>query len=541
MADGEDIDITLTIPQFREKTIYYTYEDNDFSYPVSASYRGILRLSPNDDGTLQEQNTLNLLDIEDYTSEMYYQDSIGEAIQTQFLKTSTSDGFFVDFRLDRNQAEFDNLYIIGPGKCDQVKLFSRKDETIILDKINVLPSVINGHYSDDDAKVLIESGNNDTRILDDITDINVHSDQLDQTYVLSSQSLSKRKFRYKQIAPLIKKLIMEALLDLKTIPVGSIHFTPVNLEQYQALVRKGRPNSYWLNGHGYDSDTPTPNDPIVRDYLVCDGSLYRNIDFPELAKILKDEYIVYWDIDSETGRMVKKEHWNVWDSNLKEDEKVFRVPDLRRMFVKSVVLGKSYVGEEWNRTGAWTVDSRPQYETGQESDNHRHYITSALYQPGPDALAGDVAGGVKTSQFTQVADETPENIYYQYSLRTNAAPGVLAPQNGMKEWKGGTYGVWYNTYAFGFGCSVAVEHNNTCGYFLSHPEEYDFANPESYEPNVGKSSEEIVSCVENPERDKDISYNDHSEYVSYVGSDEYESYGMENAPEFYCMLPLIKI
>lgn len=545
----------LTIPQFREKTIYYTYEDKDFSYPVSASYRGILRLSPNDDGSLAEQNTVSMLDSIDQTVTIYYQDSIGTALVNQFIKVTTSDGYFVDFRLGEHNVEFNNLYVRGPAEFEQVRIINSRDESLFLDKVTILPGTANGQ-----SKATMGGING---LATDVVNVDVHDDQLDSTYVLTSQSLDKRKFSYQQITPLVKKLILEALLDLKTVPTGSIHFTPINLEQYKALISKGIPNKYYNNEGREHGDM---NDPIVRDYLICDGSEYYTKDFPELAKILEGEHITYWEenaLSLTDKRMVMCEADNIHQDSQNE-EKTFRVPDLRRMFIKSVWLGKDKAGQANNLTGKWMIDSRPMLENGKESDNHRHHITTAFYQKGPknkkkNNNAEDyyddwfTEDDVKITNFNKAAFPTGENSqYYKYTIEKNdsdgepadASPSVLAPQNGQREWKRAGYGKWYRPQIFSWGCRIAYHVNaNTCGYFLSHPQEYDFTKPGNFEPNVGNSSEEIISCVTEPKTDKNISYNDHQEYVPYIDGDDAgeEAYGWENAPEFYCMLPLIKI
>lgn len=55
---------------------------------------------------------------------------------------------------------------------------------------------------------------------------------------------NKRTWSYKQTSLFVKELIMEALLELETIPTGSVHWFPVTIEQYKALVSKngGRHN-----------------------------------------------------------------------------------------------------------------------------------------------------------------------------------------------------------------------------------------------------------------------------------------------------------
>jgi hypothetical protein len=147
-------------------------------------------------------------------------------------------------------------------------------------------------------------------------------------------------------------LILEALLDLQTIPTGSIHWFPVTLEQYKELVSKNgkKPNTSFING-----DDTKPVDPLLRDFLLCDGRKYNNRDFPELAKILWKEPITRWKIakrsdaapiaanstmypyfDTECNNYGPKSVDN--NTIITADCFTFRVPDLRHMFISSILL-----------------------------------------------------------------------------------------------------------------------------------------------------------------------------------------------------------
>lgn len=525
MAEVEE---NFVIPQFREKTIYFTSENQEFSYPVSSSYRGILRLSPNDNGTLREKNTLDLYNESD-AIEMYYQDSLQDIIDQQFIKTSTSDGFFVDFRLNDFHAEFDNLYVIGPAKFNKVCIFTTSDEALVVDRVTYFPAKVNTKYLA--AAESEEDFNKDTIPVD-------YHDLHDTTYALVSNGTSARNFEYEQMTELVKKLIVEALIDLKTIPTGSIQYVPITIKEYNKLIVEGRPNRY------YCEDGTSKTDPIIRDYLICDGSLYNNEDFPELAKVLNGEIITYWVLGSD-GKMIKKIHKNDYGKGTK-----FRVPDLRRMFIKSVVLGQENAttsdydstnnNQAWGRTGIWTADARPILEEDKTADNHRHYITTGFYQN------TSLWDGIRFSKVANKAQYTEnQSQQYTYELNTTDPPGVLAPQNGQSSWAWGRYGRWYNVSRYSAGCSVQLVEANPCAYFLSIPQEYDFQNP-TLDANLGLSSDEILSCVQEPAIDENtgeenVSYNDHTEYVQYAETAEADTYGMENAPEFFCMLPLIKI
>ena len=93
-------------------------------------------------------------------------------------------------------------------------------------------------------------------------------------------------------------------------------------------------------------------DPIIRDFLLCDGREYNAIDFPELAKTLWKENIQTWkkhdNIYPEEGdyNESEKEPYTFIYPRPREDGDIpnkfdskhtFRVPDLRHMFIGSVL------------------------------------------------------------------------------------------------------------------------------------------------------------------------------------------------------------
>ena len=498
---------TLSIPKFREKVIYWTTNaGTGVSYPVSASYKGILRLSPNDDLTLQEKEPIKLYDDE---IENYYRDCIEPAIGQQFVRVSTSDGYFVGMRLTQNELEGDNIYVIGPSKFNMIRLYTTKNKAFHLKKNTALPARVNNI-----ASALIGS---EQQITKDISGVDTRS-ELDTSYILTSRDINEREFTYDQTTKLIRELVIEALLDLATVPTGSIHFTPISIKEYVKLLKAGHPNSYFKN-----ESEEEPNDPILRDYLICDGSLYMNEQFPELAKILEGERIDYWRYDNTKQRMVQTTYINDYSRH-----KWFRVPDLRTRFIKSVMLDRASAELANNVTGMYSCDARP-IKAAATLDNHTHFITTAFYQTEPEM-----------SNFTTVADITKKEGVRDKWMLTDY-PGVLHPNNQDKRRQDAAYGWIYNYGHYGEGCTVQKVHNNTAGYQLSIPAEYDYQNP-NCTPNVGLSSDDMYSCKPVPTNDTEISYNDRTDYNKYAtDSHAIESYGMENAPEFCCMLPLIKI
>lgn len=499
----------FVIPKIREKVIYWqTAGGAEVSYPVSASYKGILRLSPNDDATLVEKEPLRLYDEE---TENHYRDSIDPAITQQFIRVSTSDGYFVGLRLSQQDVESKDIYVIGPAKFDMVRLYTTKNNAFKLKKNTALPGRVNTIQS-----ALIGNG---ADILKDVSGVDAKS-ELDQSYILASRSLSEREFTYIQTTQLIRDLVTEALLDLATIPTGSIHYTPISIAEYAKLLKTGKPNSYYKT-----DNKETPNDPIIRDYLICDGCLYKNEDFPELAKILEGTRVDYWRYDTSKQRMVQATYLNDYST-----AKQFRVPDLRARFIKSIILDKALAADDNNLTGKYNIDARPVNGNG-VIDNHVHFITTGFYQKEPEL-----------NNYTTVAEIKKETGKRdKWTLLTNGNAGVLHPHNVDPLGAAAQFGWDYDSGRFGPWCSTCTIYPNGTQYFLSTPQEYDPQN-NVCTPNVGLSSDDMYSCKEKPSNDTEISYNKRTDYNKYVADTQaIESYGMENTPECYCMLPLIKI
>ena len=79
----------------------------------------------------------------------------------------------------------------------------------------------------------------------DVKDIDVKSADGDNSYILfGNDSNGERVFKYQKTKRFIEELVKEALLDLQTIPTGSIHFVPVSLSQYLTLMGDNKPNVF---------------------------------------------------------------------------------------------------------------------------------------------------------------------------------------------------------------------------------------------------------------------------------------------------------
>ena len=337
--------LQTVLPVLRERTVYVKNDGNgaDNSDFINKSFKGILRLSPNDSATyLEQENYISYNEsIADYIS---FEDDITYQLNEQFIKVSTSDGYLLDLRLSKYGVEYDNLYVLGAVKTTSpLQLFATDKRSFKLG---------NSYIVSDRNKQILSAKRNTADC------VPINDETLEDTYVLVNTNNNGMEFvNAKNIVDLF---IREALLEISAVPTGSIHFIPLNITQYNALLEKSRKAG---GGHNITVDG---NDPLIRDYLLCDGSYYRSVDFPELAKILHKEYIAYWqrmedksDSDGILGDadapaevyMEMKEEINdsaslsiykgkftpegVEIPEKPESAKVFRVPDLRGMFIQS--------------------------------------------------------------------------------------------------------------------------------------------------------------------------------------------------------------
>lgn len=251
---------------------------------INDSYAGILRLSPNSSATLLEDNNWVSLDA---TTEKYmnFDDAINSYIGNQFVRVSTSDGVLVDMRISSNAVEYENLYVIGAMKVSGgITVYSGDDNIFMLDNIK-LPTKYNNYN--------ISISNNSQYEY-----IPLNNENIDESYILvnTKENSATGEFEFRNATDYIDGFVRDSFLKLKPLPTGSIHFVPVNLKQYNELLSNS------TNRHNA-SDLET--EPLIRDFLLCDGSVYNNSDFPELAKILNHEKINYWKPDENNMRLVK--------------------------------------------------------------------------------------------------------------------------------------------------------------------------------------------------------------------------------------------
>ena len=209
------------------------------SEQVGLSFRGILKISPNDLYTYNEDKNIDVKDLSNNTN---YSDEISPSTtegnftdanyKSSFLLCTDSDGYSVGFRLKKDAVEFDNLGIIGSA-------IVQGDLEIFKDKENNSSLVLNGCNLPQEA---------------------------DEEFVSDRVLKYKNdKWEYESIDDIITKYTEKVLKGLKTVPTGSIHWFPLTLNQYNTLDETSQ---------------------LRKDYLLCDGKEYNSKDYEQLAKIL---------------------------------------------------------------------------------------------------------------------------------------------------------------------------------------------------------------------------------------------------------------
>lgn len=577
------------LPRFKDKVMYISPKESkhkiEQSYVISSSFKGILRLSPNNTNTTYEKNDIQL-SIEDDLNQINYSDAIkfeddaeksfqSEAsIDKRMIVVSDSDGYIVNFRFSENDIEFDNLGVIGITQAKRLDILSTaydNNTDILTINGSKMPSLGNSSS--------IITYNNKTTFDDwDEQEIRVtgrHPDNSAIVYGTLGEN-NKRVWSYKQTSLFVKDLIMEALLELETIPTGSVHWFPVNIEQYKALVANngGRHNkSFTADGND------VPCDPLVRDFLLCDGRKYWNRDFPELAKTLWGEKITYWDEkvekDEDGNETIKGWHIPHEDNttNQYSETKCFRVPDLRHLFISSVqcqgshdpATGSKVTDNEKTNTivGTYTPDCVVDLDRN-GGDNHRHFSAYATWRPHNVARYKKKKYTDYPNSYVESETETRLRIppIQEDKLKDGSKIGILPLHNRLfqqfapSESHGGFVGFGKRTT-----WNIDRRHSGTesvpAFMFLSKPDETRIINqtevqiPDCYQENdgfVGLSSYSVPSFAK-VESYKDLSDSDNAtddELNGKLNGDIHQPidvnlHGNENTGKFYAFLPLIKI
>lgn len=609
---------TIELPKFKEKVMYVSKNDSktkiESSYVISSSFKGILRLSPNNHTTVnqriiaqlspQDQKSLGTT----YSDAILFQDNALQSIKSdaditrRLLIGSDSDGYLVNFRIGIDDIQFDNLGTIGITKANELTLLSTKasykDEIFTLNGTQMptfAQSMQSSNAIEQDLLYLQDDGTytGDVQNYLDMKDVIV-TDTGDKSHLLYGVRSNKRRvFKYKQTQKFIKDLIMEALLDLQTIPTGSVHFVPVNVQQYKALLRTGqRPNICSYNNGTKDYNT----DPIVRDFLLCDGRQYYTADFPELAKTLWGEAVTHWK------RLPKQvvgneeiipaipqfdEQCNVYQEN-EVQPKTFRVPDLRHMFISSCYYNGTdsitrnpeiMEDRQANHTGLYTPDTLPlNLKQNQSVDDHVHFIAygtngmvnrsnvsqkfcAKKYGSKVSAIASVAKGTlykVNNIQTTD-ADGTTEHNAIKLKL-TETQPRMMYLQNhpmyrnssfgsGTSS-SNGANGFSYGQFSPQRGCTwknLRTNFSIPAIMYLSMPGGTQTSNRKSLLSKFENTSLVGYSSVQIPSIDE-VTSNDvyGADSNNVYKNEKYKDfnsslYGHESSPKFYAMLPLIKI
>lgn len=575
MSDQQKIPVEL--PKFKDKVMYISSAISDTrletSYVISSSFKGIVRLSPNNH-TIVNENATHQLSVQDensqgliYSDAIVFDNDVQNAMKSvcditqRMIIASESSGFLVNFRLSDKDLEIDNLGVIGITQSNSMAIYTSSTNTINPNTFYIgskrMPSLANNSgkstevlYKDSD----FESKKQEERTVYGLGNYDVRQvkvkDDADKSYLLTTLNGS---FRFKNTKSFISDLIIEALLSLQTIPTGSVHFVPVTLQQYQALThfedsKFQIPNKNFTN----NSSKGTPTDPLIRDFLLCDGREYNNADFPELAKILWGQKIHTWKQADNSQQY----YYPVSYQNDYKESKKFRVPDLRHLFIGCVhakgqenmntsKIPDASIRSNSQDTGSYFPDNLPKYSRHYKKDNHRHFIASGtydanLYSSNQSFHTNMISNYiVKNGDGTLKLDVDPigdDNYAGKSQVSSNSREMVGTMYLANHPFNMG------DKHFNGFGVRTTdIPQKNHLGvdsfpahFFASIPMisrgkpksqnlgAYTIGTPESINSDfIGKTSDCILSV--------------------YNGEKNDTLHGHENSPKFFAMLPLIKI
>lgn len=604
------------LPIFKDKVMYISSTDSSYkmeqSYVISSSFKGILRLSPNNYNTIYETNPVEFTSENDNSISFSYSDAIvfddnaivptGEEteakkvnadIRYRMITGSDSDGYLVNFRMSDTSVEFDNLGVIGITKTKKVTLYSDStfsNQDVFILGNTLMPSLAN-QLEGSRAEIIEALSKNEKKNPEDWDEVVIDvKGEGDNSYLLSGYKNKdgKREFKFTRSHQFIKDIITEALLSFQSVPTGSVHWVPVSVEQYKALIDAQQyPNHYYKkNNEGNNSLEAV--DPIVRDYLICDGRKYPTKEFPELAKILWKEKITYWDSKGKINTEINGEPIKDMQSGTTIYPDYFRVPDLRTKFI-SYVFAKpatnallvepedlqEFKSDEHNIVGTYTPDNAPKYPNGKKNNTHFHFSAYGSYNgynlkgnvynvKGTPSAPGDSnSPGLYSFQGFKFTDDLTNNpidkgprIWYLSNTTGDLRVGYSATQDGNSD------------PGWGYGFSHAGKQRRWV-YGADHIPVNAYASAPSgghkvfrNEPTLGRSSfsksiAKIPESLEETykttdyEKEMDDFYNPIEKEagnpeIGYAGigiSDKnlQTRYGHENAPKYYTMLPLIKI
>lgn len=580
--------IVAELPKFKDKVMYISSSNSDTkletSYVISSSFQGIVRLSPNNHNTYHENSDHQLSAEDEQSQKLLYSDAIkfdDEAlaalksdsdITRRMIIASESSGYLVNFRISDKDVEFDNLGIMGTIKTDALTVYStndtQTDSSFVFNGQRMPTKTGNSYQLQRLGRKVLDQDEKDSfeEILDyDIREVNVLG-QGDNSQLLYTMidSEDNRKLFYKQTKLFIQDAIMQALLSFQTIPTGSVHFVPVTVQQYLALTGNYRgtqqiqaPNVNFK----YQSETiDEMTDPIIRDFLLCDGREYNAIDFPELAKTLWKENIQTWkkhdNIYPEEGdyNESEKEQYTFIYPRPREDGDIpnkfdskhtFRVPDLRHMFIGSVLTHgmekmvqnqpSKHVSCEKVKTGYYFPDNLPTGTKRFKSDDHRHFVAYGTYNQNLFSTNRYFNTNFVNSYIKPVSNGVKQLQPISKSVEKNGLVGTMYLTNHP----------YYMGHNFTNGFSHRYKNNPQKGHvgtdsvsahmFASVPHITATANEQ-----VSKETQKVA--WQQPETSQYVGHSSPSILsVSEPDASENVLHGHENSPKYFAMLPLIKI
>ena len=340
---------------------------------------------------------------------------------------------------------------------------------------------------------------------------NKKSDSNEKTTVLLHK---EGKWCYENIEKKLKKDIENHIKNTyKMIPTGAIHWTPKTLAEYMELH---------------------PSNPLKTDYLLCDGRRYEKDNYKKLYNILKGKTITRQVQHPVHGYYYPEEFIN-------DDDNYFYVPDLRHMFISNTQTenDKHYTGKylpdcagainrldmknhrHYVALGKWNIEPYNPYSTSEKLPEGN--INSPAEYPNKYIL-NELSGtyttiGNDNYNPTQPVIDAKQAFYKSnFTLKDGDKIGVLPLRNNpYTSYDNGMIGFGSNTTGFIGVNSVPAD------IFLCRPNDN---TPSITDNHVGMSSYDIDSYIKNEESDNTF---------------ETVSKGHENYPDFYAMLPLIKI
>ena len=162
------------LPVYKDKVMYISQNQSKYkieqSYVISASYNGILRLSPNSYNTITENNPIELNNENEHSISSSYSDAIvfessatpsntldnngsmltkktDADITKRMIIGSDSDGYLVNFRISDVGIEFDKLGVIGITQTKKLSIYTTNDNVDNIDAFilgnTIMPSVSN--------------------------------------------------------------------------------------------------------------------------------------------------------------------------------------------------------------------------------------------------------------------------------------------------------------------------------------------------------------------------------------------------------------